>query len=305
VTYLVLRDREQLRRRAREYALYKLGVRRRLLRLRNLRSWQRRRDLAAALPQPGKLIVDHLSRLRSRGFVRAKRLIGDDFGLRKAVSDKLGPSVLEEIAATIHKGTRPFMKGTLNVQDLTTGSIFLRYATQPNVVELVTRYLGEYPYLSSLELQVSMNPSGGNQQQTVTQLVHKDYNDSRMLRFFTYLSDVTGDEDGPVCFLDAEASDRLQPRIPFWPITKPDSAFCGVLDPGSFHQVLGAAGDAFFMDTSRCFHYGSRMSPHRHRIALIATFTTFCANDRSNNRVKCGSDLPAEQRLLYCPASWR
>jgi len=138
--------------------------------------------------------------------------------------------------------TRPFVKGTLDAQDLTPDSTFLKYATQPRMVEFVTRYFGEFPYLASLELQVSMNPSTCKPGVTSTQLIHK---------------------------------------------------------------VFGAAGDAFFADTGRCCHYGSRMSPHRHRIALIATFTTFCANDHSNNRITLGCRLSSAEHLLNRPASWR
>jgi len=164
IAYLFLGGRAQFRLRAMEYALYKLGLRRRLLRLLNFRNWLHRRRLARSLPQPDRLIRDHLSRLHTVGCICVNTLVDDSIELQETVSSRLDPALLEEIAATIHTQTRPFMKGALNARDLTQGSIFLRYATQPRVIELVTRYIGEYPYLASLELQVSMNHSGCNPQ---------------------------------------------------------------------------------------------------------------------------------------------
>jgi hypothetical protein len=54
----------QARLRATEYAFYRLGVRTRLLRWRNPSGWKHRQRLAGALPEPGTLIRDHLSRLQ-------------------------------------------------------------------------------------------------------------------------------------------------------------------------------------------------------------------------------------------------
>ena len=145
-------------------------------------------------------------------------------------------------------------------------SIFVRFATQPGIVQLLTRYLGELPILVDVILTLSRDT---NTELGYSQLWHRDYDDSRTLKVFVYLTDVNDTRDGPFTFLPGQQSDRIGITLRSH---LPDAKVFSRVERTGTKEMLGAAHTTFVCQTSRCLHMGSRVAPGRSRLMYTATY---------------------------------
>lgn len=101
---------------------------------------------------------------------------------------------------------RAFIAGDLDAGRIDNRSIFIRFAAQPSLVELVAAYFGEAPYLSYVALDLS---EYAGEVLSTSQLWHRDHDDTKVVKLFVYLTDVASGLDGPFTFIRPQASRRI------------------------------------------------------------------------------------------------
>ena len=253
-------------------------------------AWLRRRrpDHAGCLTTDVRQLYDELQR---SGFVRADTLV--DTGilakLQFLVDSRLASRPQGHTAQL--SGRKDFWQMMMTAEDLHENSPLVRHALTPAIIDIITAYLGEVPYLSRLEL-VESKPTEGKWK--VSQLWHRDYNDRKMVKLFTYFSDVDSDQQGPFTFLPADAVES-GPRFPVHKTDEQMSRF-GQLD--KVRKVLGPRGTSFLIDTHRCFHCGSRILDDSSRIAYIATYTSSTPYYPYDNEIALLNDANPDRRMV-------
>ncbi|WP_225189348.1 phytanoyl-CoA dioxygenase family protein [Bradyrhizobium sp. IC3195] len=153
---------------------------------------------------------------------------------------------------------------------LAADNLFVRYALQPGVVNVVASALGEVPWLDYVMLSYSRHTG---EALASSQLWHRDHDDVRVVKFYTYLTDVKEDADGPFTFLPRQSTERFG-----YPLLgshfRDDEVFEKV--PRQDVKVMKAPRlVSFIVDTGRCLHMGSRIAPGHGRLMYTATFIAF------------------------------
>ena len=152
---------------------------------------------------------------------------------------------------------------------LPASSPFARFALQPRLLALLTRAMGGLPQLDYVLLTLS-HPTDAPLAQS--QLWHRDHDDTRTIKVFAYLTDVSGAEDGPFTFIPGPASDRvgftLRSHLP-------DERMFSRIPRIAASSIIAPAGSVFAVETSRCLHMGSRVTPGHRRLLYTATYTSF------------------------------
>lgn len=250
---------------------------------------RRRRGAAAALPENLQQIH---TELRDTGFARADAIINPAWLAELQVLADSRIDGVRNAHTTSLSGRKGFWQMIMTDDDLREDSPLVSHALAPSVIETVTAYLGEVPFLSRLELVVS-RPSDGSWK--VSQLWHRDYNDRHMVKLFSYLSDVGSEAQGPFTFLPADA---VKSRGPMFPVHKSDSQMETFSDLDARQQVFGPSGTSFLIDTHRCFHCGSRILDDSYRIAFIATYTTSSPYYAYDNEIRLNDTTPTENHRI-------
>lgn len=156
------------------------------------------------------------------------------------------------------KNRKRFLQNVLDASTLTLDSAALRFALRENVLAAVVRYLRIVPFLTSIQVFHSDTIEG---LPTSSQLYHCDGDDVTQVKVFVYCSDVDA-ASGPLTMLDARTSRDVQRRTGYWYRHRlTDDDVQRLIGRGHEHPILGAAGTTVFVDTSRCFHFGSRVAP--------------------------------------------
>ncbi len=207
--------------------------------------------------------------------------IPDDLGF-KVLSDCSFPEIPDmldqalEVVRTrdlekIRKNKKAqLMTGLLKPHELSLDSPFIRFLLRKEVVAAVSNYLGCIPVVAKVDLWYSRYSSGEAEN---SQLFHCDYESGRQLKVFIFAKDVEL-EDGPFTVISAKRSDDLRRALRYRYGDKiPDSLVEPVVPGEEQVVVTGPRATVLFGDTSRCFHYGSRVrDPKRWRLAVLYQF---------------------------------
>lgn len=143
---------------------------------------------------------------------------------------------------------------------------FVAIALQPELVSVVAAAMGEVPRLDYVLLTLSRNT---DKQLSYSQLWHRDHDDTKVIKLFIYLTDVTSPDDGPFTFIPGPDSDkmgfRFKSHLSDYQIGRwiPKSAVTTMYAPRL---------SAFMVKTSRCLHMGSRVAPGHERLLYTATY---------------------------------
>ncbi len=167
-------------------------------------------------------------------------------------------SRFDETAPPPGKNRKRFLQNVLDPTTLTLDSAIVRFALRSDVLSTVSRYLGVVPFLSAISVFHSDTTPGDP---TSSQLYHCDGDDVTQIKVFVYCTDVDAGS-GPLTVLDADTTRAVQTRVgyQFRDRLTDEQVRSAVTDPTE-HAILGRQGTAAFVDTSRCFHYGSRVAP--------------------------------------------
>jgi hypothetical protein len=114
-------------------------------------------------------------------------------------------------------------------------------------------------------------------QENSSQYPHLDPEDFQQVKIFLYVNDV--DEDsGPFQVLRSDASDRVQERYAYRFGRLSDEQLFAVARPDELIVCTGPKGTANFADTSRGFHFGSRLSKKQRKLIMYQYVTPFAAS---------------------------
>ncbi len=143
---------------------------------------------------------------------------------------------------------------------------FVAFAMQPAVIDVLAAIYGEIPRLDSVLLTRSIYDGSPP---SYSQLWHRDYDDTKVVKLFVYLSDVADRSDGPFTFIPGPASDRARYSRRSH---RSDAALASKIDLGEARSVTNPRLTAFLVETSRCLHMGSRLDEGHERLMYTATF---------------------------------
>jgi hypothetical protein len=138
-------------------------------------------------------------------------------------------------------------------------SPYMRFALSEAVVGPISAYLGVVPILNQIDIWYSAASDSPSEPRS-SQLWHLDHADTTQVKVWVYCSDV-GAESGPLTILPASVSDTLANEIGYdlgegYRVTD-DRVRETVGD--SEIALVAPKGAVTFVDTSRCFHFGSRV----------------------------------------------
>jgi hypothetical protein len=162
------------------------------------------------------------------------------------------------------------------------------FATSPDMIAAVVPTFGYIPILSGLlprgvrlmESSTKFDPHADGPWRE-SQLYHRDYHSSPTLYVIVALRDI-GPDDGPLHFLGKEASRRVTEALDYGsrgvPYRLTDEDVYSVVDPAEVHRFTVPAGTVLFIESSACFHFGSRR-PAKPRYQLQYGFVSPVRND--------------------------
>jgi hypothetical protein len=162
----------------------------------------------------------------------------------------------------------------------------LDFGTSSEVLGTVADYMGMVPTIA-LNLPVGIRvfestnrwcpPMPYNE----SQLYHRDIHDMPLVYAIVLARDAT-EHTGPWTFLPASVSARATRALNYqkWrqPYRVTDERMYEVVDPSERIVFTGKRGDVLFLDTSRCFHYGSRDAVEP-GYRIMYAYTTRCRTD--------------------------
>ncbi len=156
------------------------------------------------------------------------------------------------------KNRKRFLQNVLDASSLSLDAAVLRFALRDDVLAAVTRYLGVVPFLTSIQV---FHSDAVEDVPTSSQLYHCDGDDVTQIKVFIYCSDVNP-ASGPLTVLDATNTRTVQRHTRYWYRNRlTDEQVRDAVGMQGEHQILGPTGTTAFVDTSRCFHFGSRVAP--------------------------------------------
>ncbi len=186
--------------------------------------------------------------------------------------DSIGPATLLEGET---KGGF-VARGFLPESAFELGSPYMRLALDERVVGPIAVYLGVVPVLAELDVWYSAHSPKAPKS---SQLWHLDHADTTQIKLWVHLSDVDA-RSGPLTVLDAAASDRLAEAAAYnfsESYRLPDDRVEELLGSEGLMRFEGPRGTVDFVDTSRCFHFGSRVSAdgEPRRMVMIQYLTPY------------------------------
>ena len=156
------------------------------------------------------------------------------------------------------KNRKRFLLNVLDASTLAPESAVARFALREDVLATVAAYLGAIPFLTSIQVFHSDAVEGVP---TSSQLFHCDGDDVTQVKVFVLCTDVD-ETSGPLTVLDARRTDHVQRRTGYrYRQRLTDEQVRHAVGDGVAHPILGPTGTMAFVDTSRCFHFGSRVAP--------------------------------------------
>ena len=199
--------------------------------------------------------------------------------------------VARERAGRIHSDIqRPYFRSLIFPDDIKKYPSWLDFITSSEILEAVTHYLKTIPVLSKtrppgvrfMESNQNLDPNPPGPFAD-SQLYHLDLHDTPLVYVIVLIEDVTS-ECGPWTFLPASVSARATEALGNQKRGRPyrvtDEEMYPVVDPKEAIVFAYPKGTVLFIDSSRCFHYGSRRS-YKPRLQMMYAYTSVCRCDFS------------------------
>jgi hypothetical protein len=216
-----------------------------------------------------------------------------------------GNRIIEERSGRNEKDARyrSFFRNIVPPDALNQYPALLKFITSSAVVDIISRYLGFVPCLSTwLPEGVRFVESGmefdaeSHLPPRDSQLYHIDPYCSPMVYFIVLMRDTTI-RNGPFTWMGASASDEVKKATGYWKkghgYRLSDEQVYDAVGKEPENIMTYPAGTALFIDTSRCLHFGSRncIEP---RYQVMYGFMSPCRSDFSDSiRMKLHYDFPS------------
>jgi hypothetical protein len=177
--------------------------------------------------------------------------------------------VIDERGGRQWEPARPFLQDILHEEGVIRYPSLLDFATSSEVVAPVARHCGFIPHLSHDPLPAGVRvmesstwfdpqPEGPYR---FSQLWHRDYHSSPTFYVIVLLREVTP-RSGPLHYLSKSTSDRVAAALDYGsrraPYRVPDEVMASLVDRREVRTLCGPPGTVLFIDSSECFHFGSR-----------------------------------------------
>ena len=184
---------------------------------------------------------------------------------------------------------RSYFQDVWTPADLEKYPSFLDFTTSSDVLSTVSHYLRSIPTLSTTLPSgirfVESNAAFDDQPDKPhdSQLYHIDYYSLPNVYVLVLLRD-TAPENGPWTFLPRSVSQAVAKKLDYW--TKrhgyrlSDELIYSVVDHKKVIEFCGKRGTVLFIESSGCFHYGSRNSVQP-RFQLMLGYSGVCRTDFS------------------------
>ena len=159
-------------------------------------------------------------------------------------------------------------------EDRSYNSAINRLAMHPEVLRVVSKYMGALPLLYRINVLYSPN------NETVeysSQFYHLDPEDVIMCKIFIFVEDVDADT-GPTTLLPADRSMTVRHAITYRKGRVPDEVIERIGGAENLIEATGPAGTMAFLDTCRCFHMGSRKASKPRYAIMIQYQTPYAAS---------------------------
>ena len=180
--------------------------------------------------------------------------------------------------------SKPWMINVLERDDFLNFPEIIKFASSEKLLSIVSSYLGTVPVIGDIRLWISNK----NDKIEASQRLHIDQEDYRQVKLFLYIEDVTP-SSGPLSFFPATKKNLIF-KIAKEPFNRVDDhELSRDFLNSEMIELDGNAGDIAFLDTSRCFHYGSRVKEGK-RMVLMIPYLRFHSM-REANRQKLTDDL--------------
>jgi hypothetical protein len=209
------------------------------------------------------------------------------------VIDDLGHTALVE-----HGGKSDFIaRGFLPETAFAIDSPYFRLALDDRIVGPISAYLGVVPVLTEIDVWYSVHQPNAPKR---SQLWHMDSDDTTLIKLWVHLTEVDR-RSGPLTAFSASDSAQLADAVAYnygdgYRVA--DDRVNDVLGPERQVVMTGARGTVDFIDTCRCFHFGSRVSEDGEpRRLLMVEYQTPYAFEFANHRKE------ARYRMLAPAAS--
>ena len=165
-----------------------------------------------------------------------------------------------------------FLRNLLYLQDIDRYPAILQYGLSEQIIATVSCYLGQLPVMPFILIWRS---APTNAPLTESQLWHLDHSDTQQVKIFVFLQEVT-DKNGPLVLIPAHLSQKLREELRYnWRERRrvSDKHMDELINPNDVVKVTGPKGTVVFVDTSRCFHYGSRLQEGNRHVLLYRYLT--------------------------------
>ena len=149
------------------------------------------------------------------------------------------------------------------------------FLMSPSFLATISEYLGSFPVLWTSSIWFSPNTefTFGRSQN-----YHMDNEDFKQIKCFIPLEDINI-ENGPLTVINAKQTKQLFETLRKKKMTKyrhtkiTDEVVHSLQDKKDEVKLTAKTGEVLFLDTSRCYHYGSRPSPKSRRLLFIQFFS--------------------------------
>ncbi len=239
-------------------------------------------------------MVEAVNAVETSGYCAAENFI--DGNLFEELQAAANAHLPEEIPSATQQNSKIYWHHLMQREDFDADSIFVRFAMQQPVIQIVTQLFGQTPHLTMLELALTV-ADNGPQNPSASQRWHYDLADSKTVKLFIYLTDVSTNDDGPFSYIPKSICRTAV--VPQFPVHKSDQDLEKHQILKSAKPVYGPSGTSFLIDTYNCLHSGSRFAPGHKRLAYIATFNSFCAWRPYTNNIFANRRLSDLEKLVF------
>lgn len=234
-----------------------------------------------------------------------------------ALIDQMGEVIEERGLRKCEDLGKPYLQNILAEDALRRYPALLDFGTASRVLAAVAPAFGFIPHLStSLPRGVRLQESSTIFDPTPTapprdsQNWHRDYHTQPTFYVITLMREVT-EECGPLHYVSASVSERVTRTLRYgtrhcsYRVT--DEQFFSIVDPDEVHVLTGPPGTTLFIDSSACFHMGSR-NPVSPRYQTQYAYATPVKSDFSKI-VRTKVDYPVRPtdstlRRMLCDREW-
>ncbi|MEO7932115.1 MAG: hypothetical protein ABIT76_03050 [Chthoniobacterales bacterium] len=205
-------------------------------------------------------------------------------------------ALVEERSGRTFSGVQqPFLRNLWFNEDAEKVPAVLDFITSSAVLEPVMRYLGTVPVLAKtrpggirlMESNAALDP-GANGPFRESQLYHLDIHGTPLVYVLVAVRDIAP-ESGPWTFLPDSVSERACRAMNYgkrgMSYRVSDEEMYRHISPDERVVFSCPRGSVLFIDSSRCFHYGSRNAIPP-RFQLMYAYTNVCRSDLSMTFLK-------------------